>query len=99
MDSVSLFVPGNPFDLRYIEVGSECWVWEKAYEIVLNADGVNSEAGAAGAGAAEGGEMIEDDVFWDSRPEAVRLQENAQKLAGMVQESKALVCSKFGLLV
>lgn len=95
MDSVSLFVPGNPFDLRYIEVGSECWVWEKAYELVLNAEVVKPEAGA---GTVARSERIEEDVFWDSRAEVARLQEVAERLSG-VQESKALVCSKFGLLV
>ena len=96
MDSVSIFVPGNPFDLRYIEVGSECWVWDTVHEVSISPTGAKDEGVIAGVEREEG--EGEEDVFWDSRPEAVRLQEIAEKLAD-VPERKALVCSKFGLLV
>lgn len=110
-----IFLPSNPYDMRFLVAGAEVWGWEAWHEIVLPesveefelpqevAIVSGEDAMKEGADSFEAVQLgVEQDVFWDGRPALVREKEKQQQLKVERQSDRvqiALLCNRFGVVV
>jgi hypothetical protein len=103
-DTRNVFLPSNPHDLRFVQVGAEVWVWDPCYEVVLR-DEESEETLGLKVGGDEmwvEGEGEAGEVYWDSRSKEEREKEREER-ERREREGEAvrrgLVSGRFAVLV